>query len=510
MRCMQLRCAALLGGGGPRRAIAMMLCPRSALLLLWCAAGASLVGIVSAAAASASSELPIASMATFWAGDAHFEFVSKARFLGPDGQFGMNVGFDFVVGADGTWHVFHREYGFDALGERPPACKRDRARIVVRNSSDEGATWSAATVILSPGSGSGPAGCALVDGAAFWDAPTRTWHYLSQCLAPPDACKGCGGWQLCHYSTLPGEANPAAARWRPSFNPSAGGAPSVAGGQLWSAICAGKGKHCSVKGGADNVGTVDEGTPQIVKKDADGYFWVTFHGWDPHTLRSARGVARTKDFAEWQTSGDGLPADAIMSRVDCEKWTSDNFTWGSGGCVGGGEGSILLDESDDFMYQLIEAPDKSLGCLGPGQNWVLGLSRAKTFLPAGQWEPFHASPTVVPHVKQGCYIQYHRLFRDGRSGATYLEFWADNWMQIHRLVPGAGRLPIVAGAPPPTLANCTTKASCLATCDGIATCPADGTVYCCADTRHCGGRHACPGTAGLLGCACDAGSGPSH
>ena len=83
-----------------------------------------------------------------------------------------------------------------------------------------------------------------------------------------------------------------------------------------------------------------------------------------------------------------------MSRLDCEKWTDGNFSWGAGGCVGGGEGSILLDGSDGYMYMLIEAPDKSLGCLGPGQNWVLGLSRAKSFLASGQWEPFHASPTV--------------------------------------------------------------------------------------------------------------------
>ena len=110
---------------------------------------------------------------------------------------------------------------------------------------------------------------------------------------------------------------------------------------------------------------------------------------------------------------------------------------------------------------------------------------------------------MVPQVKQGCYIQYHRLFSDNIRGATYLEFWADNWMQVHRLVPGMGRLPIVAGVPPPTVANCTTKASCMSTCEGVATCPSDGTMYCCADTKHCGGQHACAGTVGLLGCACN-------
>ena len=112
------------------------------------------------------------------------------------------------------------------------------------------------------------------------------------------------------------------------------------------------------------------------------------------------------------------------------------------------------------------------------------------------------SEQVVPQVKQGCYIQYHRLFRDRSRGTTYLEYWADNWMQVHKLVPGAGVLPIIAGSPPPTVANCTTKASCEATCEGVATCPSDGTVYCCADKKNCGGQHACPGTAGLVGCAC--------
>jgi hypothetical protein len=73
------------------------------------------------------------------------------------------------------------------------------------------------------------------------------------------------------------------------------------------------------------------------------------------------------------------------------------------------------------MYHLVEAPDISLACKGPGQNWVLGLSRAASWLPSGQWERFTTSPTVVPAVKQGCFIQYHRLFEDTTRNATYLE-----------------------------------------------------------------------------------------
>lgn len=103
------------------------------------------------------------------------------------------------------------------------------------------------------------------------------------------------------------------------------------------------------------------------------------------------------------------------------------------------------------MYMLIEAPDITLGCLTtPGQqNWVLGLLRAPSFTyPSGTWEQFMVEPTVVPAVKQGCYIQYHRLFTDVATGDMYMEFWADNWMQIFKFVPQGGSLPIVAGPPP--------------------------------------------------------------
>ena len=104
------------------------------------------------------------------------------------------------------------------------------------------------------------------------------------------------------------------------------------------------------------------------------------------------------------------------------------------------------------MYQLIEAPDITLGCLTkPGvQNWVLGLVRAQSFLPSPKWQQIGGSeagnPTVIPAVKEGCYIQYHRLFTGGAT--TFLEYFADGWMQIFRLVPGSGTFPIVAGPPP--------------------------------------------------------------
>ena len=181
-------------------------------------------------------------------------------------------------------------------------------------------------------------------------------------------------------------------------------------------------------------------------KDASGYFFVTFHGWDPSAGKSARGVAKTRDFVNWVTSDGGvsLGGDAIFSSTDCDGW---DIAWAPGGCVGGGEGSIMVTP-DGYLNMLIEAPDVTLGCI-QDQNWVLGLLRAPSFQwVSGQWHQFVVEPVVVPAVKQGCYIQYHRLFADVATGDVYLEFWAGNWMQLFRLVPGAAALPIVAGVPP--------------------------------------------------------------
>jgi hypothetical protein len=61
---------------------------------------------------------------------------------------------------------------------------------------------------------------------------------------------------------------------------------------------------------------------------------------------------------------------------------------------------------------LLLPPHVRLACFtAPGvQNWVLGLLRAPTFATTGRWSQAN-NPAVVPAVKQGCYIQYHRLFR---------------------------------------------------------------------------------------------------
>lgn len=360
-----------------------------------------------------------------WDGSAHFAFVSKARFpTTPGGQeYGMNVGFHFVprvVDGVDTWFLFHREYAFASA---PSYCQYDYARIVVRNSTDQGRTWSDKIVVTAPVPGTAQE-CAIVDGAGFFDAATTTWHYIAQCLARDHS------WRMCHYTRaglLPDGP----------FTPNPHN-PVVVGGQLWGRICALPGAHC-------HVGMVDEGTPEIVLKDADGFFYVTFHGWDAGRDQSARGIARTQDFVTWEVTGGLLPGDAIFTSADCATW---NISWAKGGCVGGGEGTMLFQNGT--FHHLIEAPDISLGCLTtPGQqNWVLGLLRSPTFRPTLGWAQAR-NPAVVPAVKQGCYIQYHRLFEDSTN--TYLEFWADNWMQVLQLAPGPAAWPIVAGPPPSLL-----------------------------------------------------------
>jgi len=45
----------------------------------------------------------------------------------------------------------------------------------------------------------------------------------------------------------------------------------------------------------------------------DGFFYVTFHGYNYNLKKSARGVAKTRDFHNWVTSGYDLPNDAIFS-----------------------------------------------------------------------------------------------------------------------------------------------------------------------------------------------------
>jgi len=301
------------------------------------------------------------------------------------------------------------------------------ARIVLRYTENEGLSWSEKWIVAEPNNDTA-SNCALVDGGAFYDAEEKKWHYLSQCIG------SAARWNMCEYS-LEGESP--IGKWIPNK-----ANPVVRGGQLWHQICAGTGKHCTAH-------TVDEGTPQIVEK-RNGLFFVTFHGYDYGLKKSARGVATVdSDFspASWKVCSFDLPCDAIFSHTDCDGWSVD---WAPGGCVGGGQASIL--RQGDYFYQLIEAPDVELGCLtGLGQqNWVYGWLRSPSlYAPSGEWEQIQMNPSVVPWVKRGCTLQYNRQWTDGEN--LFIAYYVidfktgDLELQIWRLVPGKPvELPIVA------------------------------------------------------------------
>jgi len=354
---------------------------------------------------------------------------------------GMDEGTQ-IVPVNGIWYLFNREYGF---APKPSQCQFDFSRIVVRSSADLGKSWSSETVVAEPNQAAGE--CALLDGRAFWDADTGTWHYLAQMLTSNAT------WAIDHFT----RSNPSPLG---AFTPDAAN-PVIKSGALWSKIC-GSGKSCP-------AGTADEGTPEISMK-SNGLFYVTFHGalvgaQSPPVVTGYRGVAATSDFHTWMTSGNGLPNDAIWSSRDCQSW---NVQWNaSTGCIGGGYASTLV--TWQYTYMLIESADMSLGCTA-GQNWAIGLARAPNFAASGQWNQLPGNPLMDLPNGAPCSIQYPALFSD--RGEVYVSYWtlgmagpgdSSTLFHIARLRPvfSATSAPLQATPPPlqsPPLASAKTIA----------------------------------------------------
>eukprot|EP00035_Acanthoeca_spectabilis_P001937 m.83830 g.83830 ORF g.83830 m.83830 type:complete len:470 (+) comp11244_c0_seq2:30-1439(+) len=424
-----------------------------------------------------------------WGGQAAFHQV-RSFVLNAPGFEAVDAATRVVV-VNGSWVLFGR-----ADSGPTKLCPSGVITTNVRVSTDQGATWSQPHPVAAPDLHTV---CIYADGSGFYDHETATWHYLTQQLDANNA----GGWTLSHFS-LEG-ASPFGA-WQP--NPHN---PVVKGGQLWSRICAGAGKHCP-------AGMVDEGTPEIVEK-INGEFVVTFHGYDYKTRAAARGVARTADFVTWNVIGEGLPNDAIFSSLDCNDW---NVSWAKGGCIGSGEASVLRAPSG-YLYQVIEAADVALTCdLQLNQQWwPLGMVRAKTWAASPQWEQMTQTPFVggpfgnEPHV--GCSIQYNALWQDGLNGSTFFAFWdvaffpanasepRQTWHVYELEWAADAHYPMRWPGPPESngTIDCSTRDTCKATCAGFVECPADHVFYCCADKEQCSGTHNCAGTSGLHYCACD-------
>jgi hypothetical protein len=435
------------------------------------------------------------SLDDLWAGTAHFSPVASFD-VGSPGFAGVDAGTRVVV-VNGTWFLFGR-----ADAPATPACQSGMISINVRASVDKGRSWGPPSPLATP---DGVGMCIFADGSAFFDAPAGTWHYLAQSLPAGAASR----WALSHFSLV--GASPLGA-WTPDPHN-----PVVTGGQLFNQICAGADKHCE-------LGMVDEGTPEIVEK-VSGDFIVTFHGYDYGRKRSARGVARTPDFATWAVTGGAgaLPGDVIFSAADCAGWS---VPWAApGGCIGSGEASVLRAAPSGFLYEVIEVADKELGCETgwDSQWWPLGLVRSAGWAPSTQWEQMRETPFVggpaggEPHV--GCSIQYNSLHVDDDDGTTFFAFWhvsfhpanaslpAAGW-HLYELAWGAAPLPMQWPGPaqrPPAPVDCSTKASCESTCPGFVECAADGYFYCCADAVHCAQTHDCAGNAGLHFCSCGPG-----
>jgi hypothetical protein len=337
------------------------------------------------------------SLTALWNRNAHFEFRKRNIFTFNGRQ---DYATSSLISLDGVWYAFNRTSAVNLNERQISACnKANRAplEVVVRASSDLGITWTDPNVVATP-SASPPAPdyCEIVDGAAFFDAETDIWHYLGQCINESS------NWNLCHYTRS--GLSPLGAFSADPAN------PVVSGGQLWGQICSGIAKACPKT-------MRDEGTPQILRKNGQGYFYVTFHGANySAVITGARGAARTRDFVHWEVVADDLPGDAMLSAADCSGW---NAGWASGGCIG--EGAARIIRSDGLYYMLTEASDHSLACVA-GQIWVFGLLRSPTLAASAGWQNYGSNPIVSDENSSpvGCALQYMNFIRD--RGELFLEF----------------------------------------------------------------------------------------
>ncbi|NML08701.1 hypothetical protein HHL08_00830 [Sphingobium sp. AR-3-1] len=343
----------------------------------------------------------------FWADKAHFVETRKVDWSKlPGGDYAETSSWFAIDG--GTWYAFNRA----GVPQRNPACPTDNMQTVVRASSDEGATWTPPTVVAAPGDSKRGDGCAILDGASIYDAASDTWHMLAQCLELHNA----GSWMLCHY-TRQGRS-PLGRFVADPLN------PVVKAGMLWSSMCADKPGIC------DPSGTQFEGTPDIVR-NANGLFYVTFHGYELKSGRGVRGIATTKDFQKWNTRGGDLPQGAMLGPDDCRRWIS--------ACVGVGTATVLSTKRNSYF--LFEAMDQNLGCT-PGQNWVFSIARSPrdTWLPSGspRWEFQKGPPLITPSAyAKGlpCAVQYARWFQSrGTTWLIYEERQPESLFLVRRLM----------------------------------------------------------------------------
>lgn len=357
-----------------------------------------------AATAAASAQTP-ATLAEYWNGNAEWSFVRKWTNANASPALGNPSSRVKVV--NGAWYLFQREFTGGQCGFNPDPLKDPhKLGIRVYKSTNQGATWTAASqVSVAPTAGS-DFSCEATDGDAVYDAAANKWRILFQCLGASQKWQGC-------YAERAG-ADPMGA-----FDYAAANRKTavIQPGALWSQICDSATDAC---GGG---GVVDEGTFNIFRKDTSGYFWVSFHG--VQGGRGYRGIAKTTDFVNWVAGNTafGVPSDATLSLGNTANWRE---TW-NGGTIGVGNGSIL--EEGGFTYDLIEATDVDLAC-AQSQRWDLGLFRTDD-IAGNQWTGYPLGNPIVYSslaVENGrvriCNMGYGDIFRDTSvtPNAIYMKF----------------------------------------------------------------------------------------
>jgi|GEM_PF-2027366 len=329
-----------------------------------------------------------ATLQDFWDGNASFAF----QYTIPAGS-NCNPDSGEIVPMDGVWYRFARDFYNCGTSNA-------QGRLVVEKSSDQGKTWTNRTIIIDNTAGS-PYEWMAVDGDAYYDVQTTTWHYLFQCIAHN------GGWNLCHASRVGRDP-------MGPFTPDPNN-PVVKGGDLWKRICDQSTDDCKILSTGSAVGgVVDEGTPDILKK-VNGEYVVSFHGYDG--VNGYRGIASTPDFVNWKIGSQAvspLAEDDIFDKKDCASWDS----WDpSTGCIGGGAADML--EENGYYYMFIEAADKNLAIIA-GTKWDFGFLRSNS-LANTTWEQKNTASVYSHYLNGGGGIGYGKLFRD-ESGQIYMVY----------------------------------------------------------------------------------------
>lgn len=365
---------------------------------------------------SQADSLEKAALADYWAGTAEWKLVKRISTSEVNNLFGGQL--IQPNPNTGKWYLF--TWGDIKSGSCPKMGYR--AGYSVSESSDKGLTWTKATPLVFPTQNpNDPMSCAVVDGDVFFDASTKTWKFLFQCLAVNP-----GPWQGC-YAEIRGADNPANGTLTFPYQN-----PVIRAGELWRKICDNMSDDCVSINGAPPS---EEGTFDIFHFDGS-YYYISFHGayssnkkipgTSEPMVYGYRGIAKTRDFSPGSyIAGDpskGVPKDAIFDKYDAINPASPwREGWGYE-VIGGGAGSIIRE--DNYFYSVIEIADATLNCF-KGQKWDFGLYRTSD-LTSTNWEGFPLGNPILYNssnkdVSQ-CNPAYAKIFKDATTDEYYLSY----------------------------------------------------------------------------------------